>query len=74
MLGKCDSISENDQFHTGTGDSHVHPPQVGQKSYLSVLVCTNKADKDNIPFLSLKAFYCVDRDKATGKDVESCLL
>ena len=48
MLGKCDGISENDQFHTGTGDSHVHPPQVVQKSYLSVLVCTNKADKDNI--------------------------
>ena len=59
MLGKCDGISEKDQFHTGTGDSHVHPPQVVQKSYLSVLVCTNKADKDNIPFLSLKAVYGV---------------
>ena len=65
MLGKCDGISENDQFHTGTGDSHVHPPQVVQKSYLSASFSRTRLI--NIPFLSLKAVYCVDRDKATER-------
>ena len=34
--GKGGSVSQDHQFHTGTGDRYVHAPQVVQEAYLSI--------------------------------------
>ena len=64
MLGKCDGISENDQFHTGTGDRYVHAPQVVQEAYLSILVGPYQTDQDDIAFLPLETVNGVYGDQS----------
>ena len=43
--GKGGSVSQDHQFHTGTGDRYVHAPQVVQEAYLSILVGPYQTDQ-----------------------------
>ena len=52
--GKGGSVSQDHQFHTGTGDRYVHAPQVVQETDLSILVGPYQTDQDDIAFLPLE--------------------
>ena len=38
MGGECGGVSQNDEFHAGSGDGHVHAAQVIQESNVSLAV------------------------------------
>ena len=41
VSGHRRGISEDDQFHSGTGDGNIHTPQVAEEAYLSFVVGSN---------------------------------
>ena len=58
MAGKRLAITDNYQFHTGTGDCHIHAPQIPKKTDITLVVVTHHANDNDITLLPLKA---VDR-------------
>lgn len=64
MFRKCCRIAQNHEFHSCPRDSDIHSSKVIQKSDLSILIRPYETDKNNIPFLPLKAVNGVDRDEA----------
>ena len=63
VTGKRGGISQNDEFHAGTGDCHVHPAEVVEESDVPVCVGSHETDEDYIPFLSLKPVHGVNGDE-----------
>jgi hypothetical protein len=49
------AIAQDDDFHTGTGDSYVHASQVAKEANLSIVVRAYQRDDDDIAFLSLES-------------------
>lgn len=68
--GKGGSVSQDHQFHTGTGDRYVHAPQVVQEAYLSILVGPYQTDQDDIAFLPLGTVISLRK----GLKKASCLI
>ena len=56
-------ISEDDQFHSGTGDGDIHTSQVAEEANLSLVVATHQRDDDDVALLSLKTVDGVHGDK-----------
>ena len=56
-------VAENDEFHPGSGDGHVHAAQVAQKAYLAFVVGPDEGDEDDVALLTLKSVDGVDGDK-----------
>ena len=44
MGGECGGVSQNDEFHAGSGDGHVHAAQVIQESNVSLAVGPYETD------------------------------
>lgn len=73
MTGECMTVTNNDDFHTGTGDGHIHTAQVTQKTYLSFLVATHQRYYDDITLLTLKAINSIHRDETAERFEELTL-
>ena len=56
-------IAEDDEFHAGAGDGHVHASEVAQETDLSFVVGTDEGDEDDVAFLALEAVDGVDADE-----------
>ena len=56
------SIAENDEFHSGTGDGHVHATQVVEEADIAAFIVAHHADEDDIALLALETIYRVDGD------------
>ena len=67
-------IAEDDQFHPGAGDGHVHPSQVAQEAYLSFVVGADEGDEDDVAFLSLEAVDGVHADQVSVRFEELTFL
>ena len=65
--GKGGSVSQDHQFHTGTGDGDVHAAQVAEETDPAFVVGAYEADHDHISLLPLEAIYCVDGLSDGGK-------
>ena len=63
MLGKRQSIAEDDKLHPGTRYRHIHSAQIIQETDLSILVGTHETDQDDIAFLPLETVHRVDGDE-----------
>ena len=73
MVPHCGRVADDDEFHSCTGDGHVHAAQVSQKAYLPLLVGPDERDDDDIALLSLKSINGIDADEvAVG--LEECML
>ena len=58
------SVSQDRQFHAGTGGSYVHAQRVVQEAYLSILVGPYQTDLDDIAFLPLETVNGVYGDQS----------
>ena len=67
-------IAEDDEFHAGAGDGHVHPSQVAQEAYLSFFVGADEGDEDDVAFLALKAVDGIDADEVAVRFEELAFL
>ena len=56
-------IAEDDEFHTGACDGHVHAAEVTQETNLSFVVGADEGDEDDVAFLALEAVDGVDADE-----------
>ena len=59
--GGC--IAEDDEFHPGTCDGHVHAAEVTEETDLSFVVGADEGDEDDVAFLALEAVDGVDADE-----------
>lgn len=62
MAAKRAGGSDEEKFHAGTRERHIHPPQVGQETDLSLIVGPDQRDDHNIPLLPLKSIDRVHRN------------
>ena len=53
MPCQCRCVSQNHQFHAGTGDGDVHAAQVAEETDPAFVVGSYETDHDHIAFLSL---------------------
>ena len=67
-------IAEDDEFHAGTGDGHVHASEVTQETDLSFVVGTDEGDEDDVAFLALEAIDGVDADEVAVRFEELAFL
>lgn len=74
MACQCRSVSEDHQFHAGSGDGDVHAAQVAEETDLAFVVGAYEADHDHVAFLSLEAIYRVDGYQAAERFEESVAL
>ena len=58
-------IAEDNEFHSGPGDGHIHAAQVTEETDLAFVVGTDEGDEDNVAFLALEAVDSVHTDKVT---------
>ena len=65
MFGQRGSIPQNDEFHAGPRDSHVHAAQIVQETNLSVFVGPYQTDEDNVALLPLKTVHRIDGNQGT---------
>ena len=65
MAGHGFLVTENDDFHAGSGDGDVHASQVAEETYLSVVVGAHERDDDDVALLSLEAVDGIDADKSS---------
>ncbi len=56
-------IAEDDEFHAGACDGHVHASEVAQETDLSFVVGTDEGDEDDVAFLALETIDGVDADE-----------
>ena len=73
VSGHRRGISEDDQFHSGTGDGDIHTSQVAEEAYLSLVVGSHQRNQDDIALLSLEAINGIDADE-TAVGLEELLL
>ena len=67
-------IAEDDEFHAGACDGHVHASEVAQETDLSFVVGTDEGDEDDVAFLTLEAVDCVDADEVAVRFEELAFL
>ena len=65
MTGQGGNISEDDDFHAGSGNGDVHTTKVTQETYLSVVIRAYHGEDDDISLLSLETVHGIDTDLAT---------
>ena len=53
MGGERGGVSQNNEFHAGSGDGHVHAAQVTEETD-PLVVGSYETDHDHIAFLSLE--------------------
>ena len=58
-------IAKDDEFHSRTGDCHVHSTEITEKTYLPIIVAAHKRDDYHIALLPLKSIHRIDRDEMT---------
>ena len=56
-------IAEDDQFHPGSGDGHIHTAQIAQETYLTIVIGTHQRYQYNVALLSLKAVNGIHTDQ-----------
>ena len=59
------TVAQNDDFHTGSGDSYIHATQVPEEANLPFIIGTYHRYDDYIAFLSLKSINSVDTNEST---------
>ena len=47
MAGHRRSITQDDEFHAGTGDGNIHTAEVAEEPNLSFIVGSHQRDEDN---------------------------
>ena len=62
MVRQCCHVSYNHKFHPRTCHRHIHSTQLFQKTNLSRLIGSYKADNHHITLLPLKSVDGIDRD------------
>ena len=62
VAGHGGGIAQDDEFHAGASDGHIHAPQVAQEAYLPLLVGTHEADEHDVAFLPLKTVDGIHRN------------
>ena len=67
-------IAEDDEFHAGAGDGHVHATEVSEETDLSFVVGTDEGDEDDVAFLALEAIDGVDADEVAVRFEELAFL
>ena len=70
--GGC--IAEDDEFHTGACDGHVHAAEVAQETNLSFVVGADEGDEDDVAFLTLETVDGVDADEVAVRFEEFAFL
>ena len=70
--GGC--IAEDDEFHTGACDGHVHAAEVAQETNLSFVVGADEGDEDDVAFLALEAVDGVNADEVAVRFEELSFL
>ena len=65
MFGQSGSIPQNDEFHAGPRDGHVHTAQIVQETNLSVFVGPYQTDEDDVAFLPLETVHRIDGNQGT---------
>ena len=58
-------VTQDDEFHPCAGYRHVHPSQVAQESYLTLVVGTHQRYYYHVAFLSLESVNGVHGDEVT---------
>lgn len=59
------SIAEDDEFHSGTGNSHIHTAQITEETNLSFIIGSHQRNQDNITFLTLETINSIHADQLT---------
>ena len=67
-------IAHDYEFHSGTRYRHVHAPQVGEETYLPLLVGAHERYEHDVALLSLESVYRVRRDELAVGTEEVALL
>ena len=65
VAGEGGGVAENDEFHAGARDSHVHASEVAQEADFAVVVGAHEADENHVALLPLKTINGIDTDKVT---------
>lgn len=65
VAGEGGGVAEDDEFHAGAGDCHVHASEVAQEADFAVVVGAHEADEYHIALLPLKSIYGVDRNQVS---------
>lgn len=65
VAGEGGGVAEDDEFHTGAGDCHVHASEVAQEADFAVVVGAHEADEYHIALLPLESIYGVDRNQVS---------
>ena len=60
VAGEGGGVAENDEFHAGASDSHVHASEVAQEADFAVVVGAHEADEYHVALLPLESIYGVD--------------
>ena len=67
-------IAEDDEFHAGACDGHVHASEVAQETDLSFVVGTDEGDENDVAFLALETVDGVDADEVAVRFEELAFL
>ena len=67
-------IAEDNEFHSGPGDGHIHAAQVTKETDLAFVVGTDEGDEDDVAFLTLEAVDGVDADEVAVRFEEFTFL
>ena len=54
MAGHRRGITQDDEFHAGTGDGNIHTAEVAEEPNLSFIVGSHQRDEDDITLLPLE--------------------
>ena len=67
MAAECGLVTNQDELHACSCDSHVHAAEVAQKSHLPLIVASYQTDDDDVALLSLESVYRIDSDKVAER-------
>ena len=65
MFSERIGVAEDDEFHAGAGDGHIHATQIAQESYLPFVVAAHQRDDDNVALLTLETVNGVHADESS---------
>ena len=65
VAGEGGGVAEDDEFHAGARDSHVHASEVAQEADFAVVVGAHEADEYHVALLPLESIYGIDRNQVS---------